>query len=135
MTSFWWRALGGLPAPRPALDGPLGCDVAVVGGGYTGLWTALYLKRAEPSWRVVVLEKEVGGFGASGRNGGWLSGLLAGSREKWAAAHGRDAVIAAQREMFATVDEVASFGIDCDHVKGGSLIVAVGEPARERLKE
>ena len=136
MTSFWWRALGGLPSPRPALEGPLGdCDVAVVGGGYTGLWTALYLKRARPSWRVAVLEREVCGFGASGRNGGWLSGLLAGSRQRWAAVHGREAVIAAQREMFATVDEVASFGIDCDYVKGGSLVVATGEPALRRLQD
>ena len=135
MTSFWWRSLGGLPEPRAALPGPIEADVAIVGAGYTGLWTALYVKRARPDWRVVVLEREVAGFGASGRNGGWLSGLLAGSRERWAAAHGREAVIAAQRAMFTTVDAVAAEGIDCDLVKGGSLVVATTEPARRRLRD
>ena len=135
MTSFWWRSLGGLPPARAPLDGSCEADVAIVGGGYTGLWTALYVKRARPAWRVVVLEREVCGFGASGRNGGWLSGLLGGSRERFAARHGRDAVVAAQRAMFATVDEVAAAGIDCDLVKGGSLVLATNEPALRRLQE
>ena len=136
--SFWWDALGGRPPARPPLPGPTEADVAIVGGGYTGLWTAWYLKRAEPGLRVVVLEREHTGFGASGRNGGWLSGLLAGSREAWARTHGRDAVIAAQREMFATIDEVAAWcaaeGVDCDLVKGGFLDVATSAPAQSRLR-
>ena len=136
--SFWWDALGGRPPARPPLPGPTEADVAIVGGGYTGLWTAWYLKRAEPGLRVVVLEREHAGFGASGRNGGWLSGLLAGSREAWARTHGRDAVIAAQREMFATIDEVAGWcvaeGVDCDLVKGGFLDVATSAPALSRLR-
>ncbi len=137
-TSFWWADIGA-PARRPALDGRLECDVAIVGGGYTGLWTAWYLKRASPALRVVVLEKQFCGFGASGRNGGWLSGLLAGSRERWAAEFGRDAVVQAQREMFASVTEVARFcteeGVDCDLVVGGSLDVARSQPALARLRE
>ena len=104
--SYWWVSLGGPPPRRPPLPGPLEADVAIVGGGYTGLWTAWYLKRADPGLRVVVLEREFCGFGASGRNGGWLSGLLAGSRERWAAELGREKVIAVQRAMFATVEEV-----------------------------
>jgi glycine/D-amino acid oxidase-like deaminating enzyme len=51
-------------------------DVAIVGAGYTGLWSAYYLRRADPSLRIVVLEREVAGFGASGRNGGWVSGFF-----------------------------------------------------------
>jgi glycine/D-amino acid oxidase-like deaminating enzyme len=135
VTSFWWRALGGLPEPRPPLPGACEADAAIVGAGYTGLWTALYVKRARPDWRVVVLEREVAGFGASGRNGGWLSGLLAGSRERFAATHGREAVIAAQRAMLATVDEVAAQGIGCDLVKGGSVRLATTAPALRRLQE
>ena len=137
-TSFWWASTGGAPPRRPPLDGDREADVCIVGAGYTGLWTAYYLKRADPSLEVIVLEREHAGFGASGRNGGWLSGLLAGSRERWAAEVGREPVIAAQREMFATVDEVARVcaqeGIDCDLVKAGELDVARSVPALERLR-
>ena len=70
--SFWHRAAG-LPAPRGALPGDRQYDVAIVGAGYTGLWTAYYLKKDQPDLRIAVLESEFAGFGASGRNGGWLS--------------------------------------------------------------
>ena len=70
-----WQQLGA-PEPRAALDGDVDCDVCIVGGGLTGLWTAFYLKRARPGLRFVVLETEFAGFGASGRNGGWLSAEL-----------------------------------------------------------
>jgi signal transduction histidine kinase len=72
--SFWYTDIGGLPAPRAPLPGDRDADVCIVGGGYTGLWTAYYLKRAQPDLRITVVEKEFCGFGASGRNGGWLSG-------------------------------------------------------------
>src|SRR6478609_11845871 len=75
--SFWWDSIGGLRRTRDPLDAGLECDVAIVGGGYTGLWAALELRRADPSLDVVVLEREACGFGASGRNGGWLLGELA----------------------------------------------------------
>src|SRR2546423_14485377 len=75
---FWWRSLGGPPPPREPLRGPAEVDVAIVGAGYTGLWTAYYLKHAQPSLRVAVLERERAGFGASGRNGGWGRGRLLG---------------------------------------------------------
>jgi glycine/D-amino acid oxidase-like deaminating enzyme len=134
--SFWWRQLG-LPSRRPALEGDLSVDVAIVGAGYTGLWTAYYLARSDPSLRIALLEKEFAGFGASGRNGGWLTGELAGSPARYAATHGRDAVVALQREMYATVDEVLSVcdveGLDVDAVKDGVLCVARSVPQRSRL--
>ncbi|HEU4658759.1 MAG TPA: FAD-dependent oxidoreductase, partial [Capillimicrobium sp.] len=80
--SFWMRQLEPLPPPRPPLPGPRDADVCIVGGGYTGLWTAYELRRADPSLDVVVLEAEVCGFGASGRNGGWAIGVLAGRRDR-----------------------------------------------------
>src|SRR4051794_36756671 len=108
--SFWFDQLGGLKRTRDPLPGPLECDVCIVGGGYTGLWTALELRRADPALDVVVLEREACGFGASGRNGGCLVGELAG---------GPSAPLDAA--IRATVDEVASAvereGIDCDLVK------------------
>ena len=127
--SFWWRARGGFPPRRPSLPGSLTADVCIVGGGYTGLWTAYYLKQAEPALRIVVLEAAFAGFGASGRNGGWLTSALPGSRERYARGPGgRDAVLDLQRQLRETVDEVARVceaeGIDADLVKGGELAVA-----------
>jgi glycine/D-amino acid oxidase-like deaminating enzyme len=125
--SFWWDDIGGLRSSRDPLSGPLECDVAIVGGGYTGLWTALELRRAEPSLDVVVLEREACGFGASGRNGGWLLGELAGRPSE-----------PMQAAIRATVDEAATAiereGIDCDLVKGGTLSVAVDDVNAARLQ-
>ena len=71
---------------RQQLPGDITADVAIVGAGYTGLWTAYYLHQIDPTLRVVVVEAEFAGFGASGRNGGWLSALLPMSFEKMAKA-------------------------------------------------
>lgn len=123
-----WHAT--LPAddtlePRASLAGDLEVDVAIVGAGYTGLWTAYYLRRRHPDMRIVVLESEVAGFGASGRNGGWCSALLPMGFEAMAHEHGRDAASRMQRAMYATVDEVGAVaareGISCDFVKGGTV--------------
>lgn len=126
--SFWDATSGRTAPPRPALGGSVDADVCVVGAGYTGLWTAYEIKRADPSKHVVVLEARTVGFGASGRNGGWVVGELAGSREKWAARHGRDAVVALGQAIRDTVDEVGAVvareGIDCGFHKGGSIHVA-----------
>ncbi|WP_091708152.1 FAD-binding oxidoreductase [Microbacterium sp. cf046] len=126
--SFWWAQLGGTPTPRPALPGSLDADVCIVGAGYTGLWTAYYLKREQPDLRIVVLEQRFAGFGASGRNGGWLTNSVTGGREQYAKSHGRDAAIAQQRALNESVDEVVSVaareGIEADIVKGGELNIA-----------
>src|SRR5690606_21472701 len=136
--SFWYRSIR-VPEPGGPLDGNLEADVAIVGAGYTGLWTAYYLKKAQPSLRIAVLEKEFAGFGASGRNGGWLTGALAGSPERYAKTHGADAVRRLQRAMFAAIDEVikvaAADGIDADIVKGGELTVARSAAQAARLHE
>ncbi len=112
-------------------------DVCVVGAGYTGLWTAYHLKKARPEWDVVVLEREFAGFGASGRNGGWLSGELGGSRERYAAESSRDAVIRMQRAVVDSIDEVidvaAAEGIDAGITRNGLLYTALTESQRGRL--
>ena len=82
--SLWLDAVADDLVPRPALTQDLDVDVAIVGAGYTGLWTAYYLKQAEPGLRIAVLEAEISGFGASGRNGGWASALLAAPPERLA---------------------------------------------------
>ena len=136
---FWWRSLGGGRPTRPPLPGPTRADVAIVGAGYTGLWTAYYLKRARPSLQIVVLERELAGFGASGRNGGWVSGFFSGPARVYERRGGRAAYIALQRAMFDTVDEIAAVlaehEIDADFVKGGNLTVALGDAQLQRLRE
>lgn len=102
--------------------------MAVVGAGYTGLWTALSLRTADPSLRVAVIEQEVAGFGASGRNGGWCSALFSASPERLERQGGPGAAAAMRRAMQATVDEVgraaAAEGIDCQFAKGGTVVAA-----------
>lgn len=126
--SWWWRDLGGPPEARHPLPGDIDVDVAIVGGGYTGLWTAYYLKTLQPDLRVAVLEQRFAGFGASGRNGGWLTNSVTGGRERYALSHGVDAANAQQRALNETVDEVIAVagreGIDADIVKGGEFEVA-----------
>lgn len=124
--------------PRSALGGDIDADVAIVGGGYTGLWAAYSLRQADPTLRVVVCERETVGFGASGRNGGWCSAIFAGSRRATARAHGRDAVVAMQRAMFVTLDEiertVVAEQIECDWARGGTIQVATLPAHRARLE-
>ncbi len=134
--SFWY-ASAGAPAPREPLPGDTAADVCVVGGGYTGLWTAYYLKKAAPFLRIVVLEGRFCGYGASGRNGGWLYNGIAG-RDRYARLHGREAAVDLQRAMNDTVDEVIRVageeGIDAGVHKGGVLEVARSPAQLARLK-
>ena len=121
--SYWWRARG-IPPRRPSLPGSTEADVCIVGAGYTGLWTAYYLNRADPALRIVVLEKNFAGYGASGRNGGWVTAGLPGSRALYARhPRGKDGVRALEQHLRDTVDEVARVcaaeGIDASLVKGG----------------
>jgi glycine/D-amino acid oxidase-like deaminating enzyme len=136
---YWWRSLGGPPSQRPPLAGATEADVAIVGAGYTGLWTAYYLKRARPSLEIVVLESEHAGFGASGRNGGWVSGFFSGPARAYERRSGADGYTALTRAMFDTVDEVGSViaehGIDADFIKGGLLEVALNGAEASRLRE
>ena len=135
--SFWWQQVG-LPDPRPALPGDTDADVCIVGAGYTGLWTAYYLTQQQPDLRVVVLESRFAGFGASGRNGGWLTNSVTGGREQYAASHGRAAAIAQQRAMNDAVREVvdvaAREGIDAGIHLGGELDVARTPAQLARLR-
>jgi glycine/D-amino acid oxidase-like deaminating enzyme len=126
--SLWHDTAGDDWQPRAALPGDLDVDVAVVGAGFTGLWTAYYLAQADPSLRIVVLESEVAGFGASGRNGGWCSALFPAPVQWLARRYGEERAVAQHRAMQATVDEVGRVavaeGIDSGFTKGGTVVVA-----------
>jgi glycine/D-amino acid oxidase-like deaminating enzyme len=137
--SFWHDTVPGSLEPEASLDGDVEADVAIVGAGLTGLWTAYYLTKAGADLRVVLCEREIAGFGASGRNGGWCSALFPASLPKLERMAGRESAIAMYRAMQQTVDEVgkvaAEEGIDCHWAKGGTIEFARSEPQLMRARE
>jgi glycine/D-amino acid oxidase-like deaminating enzyme len=126
--SLWLDRLPGTLQPREPLGGDEDADIAIVGAGFTGLWTAYYLQRADPSLRIVLLEREIAGFGASGRNGGWCSALFPASWPRIARENGLHAALAMREALRDSMREVgavtASEGIDCDYQRGGTLAFA-----------
>ena len=129
--SYWLETCGDDLAPRPRLDGSADVDVAVLGAGFTGLWTAYYLLERDPSLKIGILEREVAGFGASGRNGGWcypgFPVSLGTIRDKYGAETARTVAHA----MHETVDEIHRVlereGIDAQWQEGGVLRFARGK--------
>jgi glycine/D-amino acid oxidase-like deaminating enzyme len=136
--SYWFGSLDEAIEPRPSLESDADVDVAIVGAGYTGLWTAYYLRRQHPDLSVAVVEREVAGFGASGRNGGWCSALFAASDERLARMFGQSAARAMRRALQDSVDEVgrvaATEGIDCHFAKAGTVVAARSPAQLERAR-
>jgi len=126
--SFWFDSLDDLTPPE--ISGPLPdqVDVAIIGAGFTGLWTAYYLKRNNPQLHVAIFEAVVVGFGASGRNGGWCMGIAEGITGMLAQPKLRASGLELLSAMQDTVDEVGRVcqaeNIDCHYQKGGTLTVA-----------
>ena len=137
--SFWFADIGGLPKTRRApLIGAATADVAIIGAGYTGLWTAYYLKQAAPDLRVSIVEKDFAGYGASGRNGGWLTGGFAWNPETYARDTGEGPVRAMVEAMNGTVDDVIRValreGIDADIRRTEELMVATSPAQLARMR-
>lgn len=140
--SFWHRSIG-MPDRRPPLPGNINVDVTIVGGGLTGLWTAYYLKQERPDLDIAIIEREFVGFGASGRNGGWMSAEPAGQFRRYAKARGVKSARDLQSAMFEAVDESVAIardeGFDDDLVRDGLIHVATNSAqlarARHHLNE
>ncbi|HWJ62874.1 MAG TPA: FAD-dependent oxidoreductase, partial [Acidimicrobiales bacterium] len=119
--SFWLDAPD-RPAARPPLDGPTSCNLAVVGGGYSGLWTALLAKERDPQRDVVLIEGDRIGWAASGRNGGFCAASIthgeANGRERWPHEYDRLAAIG-RRNLDEIEEAVARYGIECDFERTG----------------
>ncbi|HWC34751.1 MAG TPA: FAD-dependent oxidoreductase [Mycobacteriales bacterium] len=132
---LWLDTCGDDLSPRPALPGDRDADIAIVGAGYTGLWTAHHLLRHDPTLRVVVLERETAGWGASGRNGGWCSALFPTSWHRLGQRHGTDAAQRMRAVLRRTVGDVGDWcgehGVD--FVRGGTLTLARGSAQVARL--
>lgn len=125
---YWLDDCGDDLTPRPALARDETVDVAILGGGFSGLWTAHYLLRANPGLSVAVIEQQFCGYGASGRNGGWCSPrypMLVDELEKH---FGTEAARATIRAQHAVIDDVAAIiaeeGIEAHFTPGGMLSVA-----------
>ncbi len=135
--SLWLDGLDESLTPRSQLPGDTDADVAIIGGGFTGLWTAYYLAVHQPDLRVVVLERETVGFGASGRNGGWASGFIAGNASVYAERSGDDAVLRAEHASFEAISEIGRVardeGIECGFAHDGTTTIAYSAPQRDRL--
>jgi len=137
--SFWYADIGGLPTQRPPLAGDTTADICIIGAGYTGLWAAYYLKKADPALNIVIVEKEFAGFGASGRNGGWLTGGFAWTHEKYLTSGDAAGVRGMVQAMNGTVDEILRVaeaeGIDADILRTEELVVATNRAQLQRLRE
>jgi glycine/D-amino acid oxidase-like deaminating enzyme len=135
----WWlrEALAAEPdeaaIAAPPLAGSTTADVVVLGGGYTGLWTAWRLTELEPGARVVVVEADICGGGPSGRNGGFVTGWW-DELPRLIQRHGPDGALAIARAIDGAVDEVggwcAANGVDAWYTKAGAL-TASAAPAQD----
>lgn len=134
-SSYWHETSRHVPSP--VLAGDHEVDVAIVGGGFTGLWTALQLRQADPSLTVAVIEREVIGFGASGRNGGFAMTLLDMSLAHLRRNHGDAAARAAHEAVATSVTEMGEaidqHDIKCEWRHGGLMVVATNRPQQERI--
>ena len=132
--SLWMDQLDEPLQARAALEQDLDIDVAIIGAGYTGLWTAYYLKRQAPELSIAIIEAQTAGFGASGRNGGWLMGNLLGE-DRLLADLSPEQRRASYDLLHNIPDEVKNVlereGIDCDYRKGGVLYCAARYPEQE----
>ena len=137
--SLWHDTFGADLAPRPPLPGDIDADVAIAGAGYTGLWTAYYLNELDPGLRIAVVEREIAGFGASGRNGGWCSALFPPASSGIARRHGLQAAVAVRRAMHDSLAEVGRVaereGIEADYARGGTVSLARNEAQLTRARE
>ncbi|HYN69974.1 MAG TPA: FAD-dependent oxidoreductase [Candidatus Eisenbacteria bacterium] len=135
--SWWLREALALEPPdleRPSQSGPISADVAIVGGGYTGLWSAWFLTELAPGLRVVLLEQDICGGGPSGRNGGFALGAWDDLPEL-AATYGVDGGVAVAKAYAAAVDEIGAWceaqGVAAEYRKGGYLQVSTA-PTHDR---
>ena len=123
--SLWMATFEGDLTPRSPLDGDTSVDVAIVGGGFTGLWTAYYLTERDPSLSILVIEREICGFGASGRNGGWAVGELAAGFGAYARRSSPQSAGRLMDYVHGSVDEIARVAateaIECGFAKGGVI--------------
>ena len=134
-----WHATYGAYQPSAPPSGRVDADVAIVGGGFTGIATAYWLLEADPSLKVVVLESEVVGYGASGRNGSFAMTVVGLGLDVLAKLKGREFAVAAHHYMERAVDTVGELvekeKLDCDYTLPGFLRMATTPAYVKRIRE
>jgi len=139
LISLWQDTAEELVVPEPRVDPSRSFDVAIIGAGFSGLWTAYYLKKHDPAIRVAIFESQRVGFGASGRNGGWVSGFLPMSLGDLESSFGRAQAVEMYRHSFATIDEIERViraeKIECGFHRGGTLHGATNAVQAQRVKD
>ena len=134
--TVYWRETEEVE-PGPPLQGAHTADVCIVGGGYTGLWTAYYLKKAEPSLDIHVLEADYAGSGASGHGDGFVTPTIGHSLSSVAHAYGTERVKVAYSVVGRSIVELGRFcrqnGIDAQYEPTGYLNVATNDAQRRWL--
>lgn len=125
--SLWFDTLAQAPQPRASLNQNISVDVAIIGAGYTGLWSAYYLKKLKPELNIVILEAQIAGYGASGRNGGWVTGSISGL-SRYLNTYTLEERRRICRLLFDNVDEIGQClvreNIDAHFRKGGVIDAA-----------
>jgi glycine/D-amino acid oxidase-like deaminating enzyme len=136
--SFWYADIGLPKTRRPSLTSDTSADVAIIGAGFTGLWTAYYLKKSQPDLDVVIVEKDFAGFGASGRNGGWCMGTFAWNHEAYARATSRAEVLDMVKHLATAVPEIsricAAEGIEADILATEEMMLATNPAQLARMR-
>ncbi len=134
--SWWHRTPAEAVARYAPLVGEVDADVVIIGAGFTGLWTAYYLSRVQPDISICLLEAQFAGYGASGRNGGWCVGAMAGD-DRMHDSRQQGGALAMHRAMQASVDEIGRVAerheFDCHYAKGGTIYPAVTSIQLKRL--
>jgi glycine/D-amino acid oxidase-like deaminating enzyme len=133
---FWWETEP--VAPGQHLVGSKRADVCIIGGGYTGMWTAYFLKRADPSLEIAIVERSWAGSGASGHNDGYAMTLLDMSHHHLVSRHGAERAGAAHEAVARSVIEIGEFcaehGVDAEYERNGFVSLATNAGQRWRLE-
>ncbi len=138
MNSSLWRGVEQITA-RKSLTSNKTFDVAIIGGGFSGLWSAFHLKQIQPSLSIAIFEQNYVGFGASGRNGGWASAEYPTSSARLIKEHGLQVYQNLRKSLIESIDEIGQIAKTnnwlIEYAKGGSLVFATNNSQLSRISK
>ena len=136
MNRSLWRNQGSITA-RDCVKAANSFDVAIIGGGFSGLWSAYHLKQLQPSLKIAIFEQKYVGYGASGRNGGWASAEYPTSNSRLIKEHGVQTYNNLRKSLIESIDEIGqiakSNAWQIEYAKGGALVFATNKAQLTRI--